>query len=105
MQEIASVSARPPRGGLPKDGFHRLGAGDRRDRIALLLAQSGYLSISELADHLGVSEMTVRRDLDRLVEKGLVSRAHGGAVSRLHATATPRPGSARPPPRLSHPSR
>lgn len=58
----------------------RISAAERQDRIALLLAQSGYLSISDLAEHLNVSEMTVRRDLDALVEKGVAERAHGGAV-------------------------
>ncbi|MEO3429301.1 DeoR/GlpR family DNA-binding transcription regulator [Pelagibius sp. CAU 1746] len=58
----------------------RLSGPDRRDRLALLLAQSGYLSISQLAEHLNVSEMTIRRDLDQMVEKGVAERAHGGAV-------------------------
>jgi DeoR family glycerol-3-phosphate regulon repressor len=57
-------------------------ATDRRERIALILAQSGYAGIADLADHLGVSEMTVRRDLDVLVEKGIIERAYGGAVAR-----------------------
>ena len=33
----------------------------------------------ELAQHLGVHEMTVRRDLDLLSEQGLLERVHGGA--------------------------
>lgn len=60
----------------------RMTAVDRRERIALLLAQSGYAAIADLAEHLGVSEMTVRRDLDVLAEKGIVERAYGGAVAR-----------------------
>lgn len=65
----------------------RLSGPDRRDRLALLLAQSGYLSISQLAEHMNVSEMTIRRDLDQLVEKGVAERAHGGAVPLSGARA------------------
>lgn len=60
-------------------------ATERRERMALQLAQSGYAGIADLANLLGVSEMTVRRDLDVLVEKGIVDRAHGGAVVRRGA--------------------
>ncbi|MGW0574482.1 DeoR/GlpR family DNA-binding transcription regulator [Streptomyces sp. NPDC002920] len=37
--------------------------------------------VVELARRLGVSEMTVRRDLDLLERQGLVRRVHGGAVA------------------------
>lgn len=63
-------------------GERRMTAADRQERIALLLAQSGYAAIADLADHLGVSEMTVRRDLDVLAQKGLAERAHGGALAQ-----------------------
>lgn len=39
------------------------------------------VSIPRLAEILGVSEMTIRRDLARLEEMGLLQRTHGGAVS------------------------
>ena len=39
--------------------------------------------------HLGVSEATVRRDLDRLQQQGWLQRTHGGAV--LVARAAPEP--------------
>lgn len=58
----------------------KMTAAERRERIALLLAQSGYAAIADLAGHLGVSDMTVRRDLDVLAQDGVVERAHGGAV-------------------------
>jgi DeoR family transcriptional regulator, fructose operon transcriptional repressor len=35
--------------------------------------------IKELAQKLGVHEMTVRRDLDALTEQGMIERFHGGA--------------------------
>ncbi|MBK3629832.1 DeoR/GlpR transcriptional regulator [Streptomyces sp. MBT49] len=39
------------------------------------------VSVAELAQRLGVSEMTVRRDLAVLERQGLVRRVHGGAVA------------------------
>jgi len=37
------------------------------------------LRVKDLAQELGVHEMTVRRDLDALAEQGMVERVHGGA--------------------------
>lgn len=66
-----------------KDGrtAKRMPAPERQDRISLLLAQSGYLSISDIAQQMTVSDMTVRRDLDVLAAQGLAAKAFGGAVS------------------------
>ncbi len=44
-------------------------------------------SVEELRHLLGVSQMTVRRDLDWLAERGLLRRVHGGAVA--HQSARP----------------
>ena len=41
----------------------------------------GFVSIARIAADLGVSEMTVRRDLDELDRRGLVTRTHCGAVA------------------------
>ncbi|MEQ8965011.1 MAG: DeoR/GlpR family DNA-binding transcription regulator [Azospirillaceae bacterium] len=60
----------------------RLSVAERQDNIALALSRSGYQSIAGLAEMLDVSEMTIRRDLDALAARGLVERAHGGAVAR-----------------------
>jgi DeoR/GlpR family transcriptional regulator of sugar metabolism len=38
------------------------------------------VAAADLADRLGVSPATVRRDLARLEEEGLLTRVHGGAV-------------------------
>ncbi len=53
---------------------------ERRRRILALLQQARQLSVPELASRLGVSQETVRRDLRRLDEQGLLRRVHGGAV-------------------------
>lgn len=57
-----------------------LGIEDRRLREAELLSTQGFMSLSELVQRMGVSDSTVRRDLEVLEEQGLVRRTHGGAV-------------------------
>jgi DeoR family fructose operon transcriptional repressor len=52
---------------------------DRLGRVMAILARRGYQSVGELAVELDVSEMTIRRYLDRLEEQQLVKRTHGGA--------------------------
>jgi len=51
----------------------------RHDAIYAILRKKGRVSCLELQQDLGVSLMTVRRDLDKLVSKGLVQKFHGGA--------------------------
>ena len=51
------------------------------DRIVEILARKGYQSVNELAAVLGVSDMTVRRYLDRLEQKERIRRTHGGAFA------------------------
>ncbi|MFD7862094.1 DeoR/GlpR family DNA-binding transcription regulator [Streptomyces sp. NPDC057682] len=53
----------------------------RLDLTLRLVQGSTRVSVAELAQRLGVSEMTVRRDLDALEGRGLVRRVHGGAVA------------------------
>jgi DNA-binding LacI/PurR family transcriptional regulator len=66
----------------------------RRQRLDLVLAvleedgNDRLVSTRELAERLGVSEMTVRRDLSELAQEGLIHRIHGGATS-LRQRGTP----------------
>ena len=53
---------------------------ERRARILELLRGRGVVRAGELVDVLGVSEVTVRRDLARLERQGLLERTRGGAV-------------------------
>ncbi|AXK33509.1 DeoR/GlpR transcriptional regulator [Streptomyces armeniacus] len=53
-------------------------AAGRRDAILSRLQASGFLSISDLAADLQVSDMTVRRDLRLLERDGLVRVVRGG---------------------------
>lgn len=54
---------------------------ERMERVVRILARTGYRSVSELSAELNVSEMTVRRYLDKLEESQLIRRTHGGAFS------------------------
>ncbi|MFF1911528.1 DeoR/GlpR family DNA-binding transcription regulator [Streptomyces sp. NPDC058239] len=58
-----------------------MGVANRLDLTLRLVQGSDRVSVSELSHRLGVSEMTVRRDLDALERQGLVRRVHGGAVA------------------------
>lgn len=62
---------------------------DRREKILSLIRQRGAVKVSELSDHFGVSDLTVRRDLDLLESKGQLERSHGGAVLRQTLAAEP----------------
>ncbi|MGW5362987.1 DeoR/GlpR family DNA-binding transcription regulator [Actinopolymorpha pittospori] len=56
------------------------GGRQRRDAILKLLTESERLDVAELKDQFGVSEMTIRRDLAKLADDGVIRRVHGGAV-------------------------
>jgi len=55
---------------------------ERQQQILGVLREEFTARVSRLSELLGVSEMTIRRDLDVLEQKGLVERTHGGAVFR-----------------------
>ena len=55
-------------------------ATQRRHRILQELQASGTVRVADLAGVLGVSEMTVRRDIDTLDAEGQLLRVHGGAT-------------------------
>ena len=56
-------------------------ASQRRTTILGLVEESGAVRVSELVEQLGVSDMTVRRDIEQLAGEGLVQRVHGGALA------------------------
>jgi DeoR family fructose operon transcriptional repressor len=60
---------------------------ERRTQLLDLVRNKGFASLPELAEHLHVSESTVRRDLDYLEETGAARRTHGGV---FYVGPTPR---------------
>jgi DeoR/GlpR family transcriptional regulator of sugar metabolism len=66
-------------------------ARQRQQRILELVQSAGGARVSDLVDLLGVSDMTVRRDISTLARKGKVARVHGGATA-LAGRAADEPG-------------
>lgn len=54
---------------------------DRQLRICELLRLRGEVDYRTLADSFAVSEMTIRRDVDALEQKGLLRKVMGGAIA------------------------
>lgn len=61
--------------------FAYASASERRERLAQFVTGQGYCTILELAQRFGVSEMTIRRDVGRLVGEGRLRSFHGGVGS------------------------
>jgi len=57
-------------------------ARQRHDVIVAEVRRRGVVRVSELATLLGVSDMTIRRDLEMLDDTGMVTKVHGGATLR-----------------------
>jgi len=64
-------------------------AGPRRKSLHRRISERGFVVVAEIAREIGVSDMTVRRDLEALARDGLVQRTHGGAVIASPATVIP----------------
>lgn len=62
---------RPDRPLLPKE---------RQEEILARVRRVGAVRVAELVADIGVSDMTVRRDISELAERGFMRKVHGGAV-------------------------
>ena len=65
-------------------------ARQRQEHILERVAATGGVRVADVVEELGISEMTVRRDITELVTQGLVERVHGGAVAAGPTTLEPR---------------
>lgn len=77
MPRIAASRRTPPEAGA---GAALIPAA-RQARLREYVHAHGAAAIPEMARALGVSESTIRRDLDDLAAQGAIHRAHGGAVA------------------------
>ncbi|WP_422768762.1 substrate-binding domain-containing protein [Plantactinospora sp. WMMC1484] len=70
----------------------RLFSAQRQERLLAELRGHGAVRVRDLARDLGVSELTIRRDIAALAERGLVAKVHGGATlpSQSSAAGPPR---------------
>ncbi len=57
-----------------------LSVAERRQEILARVNRDGRASVADLSQAFGVSEVTIRADLQALAESGLVLRTHGGAI-------------------------
>lgn len=56
-------------------------AAARRARVLAALDRDGAIRVSQITDELGVTPVTLRRDLAEMERDGLLTRVHGGAVA------------------------
>ncbi|WP_189208519.1 DeoR/GlpR family DNA-binding transcription regulator [Actinokineospora fastidiosa] len=66
-------------------------ARQRQEVILDEVRRSGAVQVHALVTRLGVSDMTIRRDLDVLAKRGLVEKVYGGATSVV-GRSTDEPG-------------
>jgi DeoR family transcriptional regulator, aga operon transcriptional repressor len=59
---------------------------ERRQHILSLIQNDGRVLVGDLSRNLGISQITIRKDLEYLQSKGLVQRTHGGAL-RIQSSA------------------
>jgi DeoR/GlpR family transcriptional regulator of sugar metabolism len=52
---------------------------ERLQQIERIIKERQHVRVIELSEHFGVSEPTIRRDLQKLEAMGRIQRAHGGA--------------------------
>jgi DeoR/GlpR family transcriptional regulator of sugar metabolism len=64
-------------------------ARQRQELILEQVREHGAVRVSDLAERFGVSDMTVRRDLDVLARRRLVAKVHGGATTIGSGTHEP----------------
>lgn len=57
---------------------------ERKDKIIQELHRHKKVLVSQLADSFKVTEETIRRDLEKLEQEGVVTRNYGGAVLNNH---------------------
>ena len=65
-------------------------AHQRQSSILAEVTRQGGARVADLVRSLGVSDMTIRRDIEALAERGLVAKVHGGVVAAGRAADEPR---------------
>ncbi|MCK4829356.1 DeoR/GlpR transcriptional regulator [bacterium] len=64
-------------------------AAERRFNIMKLVQKQKVVTTSELAALFDISEMTIRRDVTKLSQDGLLEKTHGGAMTNEIVTLGP----------------
>lgn len=71
---------------------------DRRRRITAMVKEQGSVQVTMLSEMFGVSAQTIRKDLHYLADRGVATRAYGGAISAdvVGTASSPVPMAAEP---------
>ena len=64
-------------------------AAERLKIIKQYLQANGQLEVTSISNMLGVSEVTIRRDLERLEQENFLIRTHGGALLNTDSAEIP----------------
>ena len=67
-------------------------AQQRQQAIHDMVQRQGGVRVADLVREFGVSDITIRRDLEALADRGLVAKVHGGAAPARPATRRDEPG-------------
>ena len=67
----------------PAEAINSLSAVERRAMIVETVTDKGVISVGDVAQRFGVSEVTARNDLDMLSRQGIVIRQRGGAIAQV----------------------
>lgn len=62
---------------------------ERLQKIKQILLQEKSVSVIELSENMNVSEITIRRDFEKLEQDGFLTRTHGGAILNSHTGGVP----------------
>ena len=62
---------------------------ERRRYILDQIAKDGFVKVAELAKTLGVTQVTIRKDLNHLETHGALQRAHGSAIQPVQQNTDP----------------
>ena len=71
--------------------LHMLKKAERQSEIIHLVRQNGFIQTDKLASALGVSSITIRRDIKELHRKNLIRIEHGGASAIGYLQEKPEP--------------
>jgi DeoR family transcriptional regulator of aga operon len=80
MQPRSASKASSPVSPVESERGPQMLIGERRQYIFALAQQHGRVLVEELAQSLGISRITIRKDLDYLQSRGALQRTHGGAL-------------------------
>lgn len=62
---------------------------ERQQSIVKLLEEEDFVSVADLSRKMGTSLMTIRRDLERFEQMGIIRRVHGGAMLQKIESTVP----------------